>query len=345
MNRDGIAILLRRLRALPKELEPLYDYLLGRIDPVYMEWASKAFQIARTSRQLSSAPFGKAGQGVQHVGVQPISILIFHLAIIEDLNTYRRNTCEALVLTCRDTEIHLAARCAGLLELGSLNSGSAIKTKAPYLDRCIQWLHRTVREYLEDGKCWSYLLTHTPRVNFNPSVSLMSDYVFTASFRVHIDPSDLFVIANCAIIYGYWATSYITTLQSRSTALHSTYHLMNSRLTSKWGDLLLGKRGYSFPVLATAFGLTDYIRFCRPLPSSIQVTRLLEELLEPNWMACTHIALPPVRVEMLSLLLRLGARPHEPCRRILHNIVNCIQCRSQTELQSFYMQWKQPVEE
>lgn len=69
MNRDDIAILLRRLRALPKELKPLYDYLLGRIDPIYMEWASKAFQIARTSRQLSSAPFGKAGQGDRHVGV------------------------------------------------------------------------------------------------------------------------------------------------------------------------------------------------------------------------------------------------------------------------------------
>ena len=256
------------------------------------------------------------------MGVQPISILIFHLAINEDLNASRQNTCEALILKCRDTEIHPAARCAGLLELGSLNSGSAIKTKAPYLDCCIQWLHRTVREYLEDEKCRSYLLTHTSKVNFNPSMSLMSAYVLMASLRVHIDSSDLFAVANCAMIYGYWATSYITMLQSRSTAVHSTYHLMNSRLTSKWGNLLLGKRDYSFPVLTTTFGLTDYIRFCRPLPSSIQVTRLLEELLEPNWMACAHIALPPVRVEMLSLLLRLGARPHEQCRRILHNIVN-----------------------
>jgi hypothetical protein len=248
--------------------------------------------------------------------------LIFHLAINEDLNTSHQNTCEALVLTCRDTEIHLAARCAGLLELGSLNSGSAIKAKAPYLDCCVQWLHRTVREYLEDEKCSSYLLTHKSKVNFNPSISLMSAYILMASFRVHIDSSDLFAIANCAMIYGYWATSYITTLQPRSTALHSTYRLMNSRLTSDWAYLLLGKRGYSFPVLATTFGLTDYIRFCRLLPSSLQVTCLLEELLEPNWMTCAHIALPAVRVEMLSLLLRLGARLHEQCRRILHNIVN-----------------------
>ena len=45
LYRDSIDILLKRLRALPRELEVLYDSLLAQISPVYLEWASKAFQI------------------------------------------------------------------------------------------------------------------------------------------------------------------------------------------------------------------------------------------------------------------------------------------------------------
>jgi hypothetical protein len=35
---------------MPKELEPLYRHLLSLIEPVYLSWASKAFQIVRAHR-------------------------------------------------------------------------------------------------------------------------------------------------------------------------------------------------------------------------------------------------------------------------------------------------------
>ncbi|EHL00526.1 hypothetical protein M7I_3614 [Glarea lozoyensis 74030] len=42
-----------RLRRVPRELEPLYDHLLDMIEPEYLPWASKAFQVLRRAQQLS----------------------------------------------------------------------------------------------------------------------------------------------------------------------------------------------------------------------------------------------------------------------------------------------------
>ncbi|KIN06970.1 hypothetical protein OIDMADRAFT_108740, partial [Oidiodendron maius Zn] len=44
-NRDELCDLWERLRLMPRELEPLYDRLLELIDPVYLPWVSKTFQV------------------------------------------------------------------------------------------------------------------------------------------------------------------------------------------------------------------------------------------------------------------------------------------------------------
>ncbi|PVH76810.1 hypothetical protein DL98DRAFT_424831, partial [Cadophora sp. DSE1049] len=46
-NRDSISQLWTRLRSFPGELYPLYKTILTQIEPVYLEWASKTFQIMR----------------------------------------------------------------------------------------------------------------------------------------------------------------------------------------------------------------------------------------------------------------------------------------------------------
>jgi hypothetical protein len=56
-NRDSIPQLWKRLDSLPRELELLYDHLFSQIEPVYLEWASKAFQIMQLTQSLSSDPF------------------------------------------------------------------------------------------------------------------------------------------------------------------------------------------------------------------------------------------------------------------------------------------------
>ena len=56
-NHDGVAILQERLTLIPTELDDLYTHLSGLIDPVYLRWASQAFQILCVSRELENNPF------------------------------------------------------------------------------------------------------------------------------------------------------------------------------------------------------------------------------------------------------------------------------------------------
>jgi len=51
-NRDDVLVLQQRLRRIPRELEPLYNHLLSLIEPIYLPWASRTFQILRTVQQL-----------------------------------------------------------------------------------------------------------------------------------------------------------------------------------------------------------------------------------------------------------------------------------------------------
>jgi hypothetical protein len=55
-NLDDMPVLLGRLNLLPGELGPLYEYLTSHIEPVYLVWASKAFQIAQASRDADNHP-------------------------------------------------------------------------------------------------------------------------------------------------------------------------------------------------------------------------------------------------------------------------------------------------
>jgi hypothetical protein len=55
-NLDNFSHLYARLNTLPKDLEPLFAHLINQIEPIYLVWASKAFQIIRTVRKLGTDP-------------------------------------------------------------------------------------------------------------------------------------------------------------------------------------------------------------------------------------------------------------------------------------------------
>jgi hypothetical protein len=62
-----------------------------------------------------------------------------------DMRTVRRLAHESLSTQCEDMMIQLTARCAGLLEVPNFAQGRP--------DSQVQYLHRTVREYLEKDDC------------------------------------------------------------------------------------------------------------------------------------------------------------------------------------------------
>jgi hypothetical protein len=56
-------------------LEPLYEYIFGLIELIYLPWASKAFQIINLTRDPGTVP--------EYPVMDPLSILTFSLAINE----------------------------------------------------------------------------------------------------------------------------------------------------------------------------------------------------------------------------------------------------------------------
>jgi hypothetical protein len=103
---------------MPRESKPLYRHLLNLIEPVYMLWASKAFRIVRA--------FGGKHNTPLKISTFFLSISDVFLSIhpSNDLSTHNQISTTVNELTesftavkCKDTRVHLTARCAGLLKI------------------------------------------------------------------------------------------------------------------------------------------------------------------------------------------------------------------------------------
>ncbi|KAG4432955.1 hypothetical protein IFR05_011550 [Cadophora sp. M221] len=161
-NRDTIPDLWRRLDALPPELEPLYHKMMSQIDPIYLVWASKVFQLIRTAREVVvSDDFNVMDQGFL-----TISELYFTLGENFDSLAAKRLTQEELNDICLETEYHITARCVCFLEVA----------KQPWLQMSeshVQYLHRTAKDFLEEPSRWATVLDHTKNTVFDPSWSML----------------------------------------------------------------------------------------------------------------------------------------------------------------------------
>jgi len=190
-NRDAMEDLQNRLNRLPRELEPLYDHLLKLIEPEYFEWSSKAFQIMEanqayherierlengtTDRRTTVEVFGE-----RYTLAKAFSLLDLHLALDagDDAPVQEWNT-QMILDNCDNTEVHLTARCAGLLEVWHLGNPSP-KSE-------IHFLHRTVQEYIMQPRIWRILQNRTSTKvtkQFNTNMSLMKICVL----RIGINP-------------------------------------------------------------------------------------------------------------------------------------------------------------
>lgn len=185
-NRDDIPDLQQRLRRIPEELEPLYNHLLSLIEPVYLPWASRAFQILQTVQQLriSSGSYTMEGQidlldeQGETENVQNLTVLGLYLAQNEEvsISIVSNWTMDIIESKCEDTEFHLTARCAGLLETSHIGLvGPDVK---------IQYLHRTVRDFLLARSVWDKMSSHTPVNTFSPHLSILRSRIMQTRIGV-----------------------------------------------------------------------------------------------------------------------------------------------------------------
>jgi hypothetical protein len=171
-NRDKISDLQRRLRLLPRDLDEFYRSMLGRISPFYLEHASRLLQIVRTS---------------QSIGNVHLTTLALYFADEDDPNVaikapIKHLTDKEVETLCEDMDVRLKANCGGLLEISTdsdhLHSDHDLVTPALIISkRKVLYLHRTVKDFLEEPGTWQEILSHTRQKPFNPNAALLRSFI------------------------------------------------------------------------------------------------------------------------------------------------------------------------
>jgi hypothetical protein len=302
-NRDDLPDLWERLRLMPKELEPLYSRLLDLIEPQYLSWASKAFQILRNTHKLSEFPFGKSS--VARQGVSPLTLGVFFYAMKKGF-AVQNLTSEEFGTRSEDIEVQLAARCAGLLEVSNVRDGYRSKTIGP--DSLVQYFHRTTKDFLEKEEIWSKILMET-NADFNPNFALMRGcYVF---FQFGLDPT----LVNDFMIYSYHADEHPESQHAQVALLDQMDDMMIAEAHWPIGAFPSGSMDNpDFLKHATVYGLRAYVtaKVTREGKSrqKERATVLLRYLLKKKKDRGIGNKPPTPRIEMVSRLLDLGADPN-----------------------------------
>ncbi|KAF2656648.1 hypothetical protein K491DRAFT_370353 [Lophiostoma macrostomum CBS 122681] len=149
-NGDKKADLQARLDALPADLEGLFQRILESLDIEYQQQASELFQIFRASRSeldiltLTFADHYDAEQAIRQ-NVEPLSC-----AVNYSIDRMLRR---------------LKSRCKGLLEVPAELSPSST----------IQYLHRTVKDFIEKEETWAFLTSLAP--TFDPNLALCTSWL------------------------------------------------------------------------------------------------------------------------------------------------------------------------
>jgi len=163
-NFDRMSDLQRRLEMLPTDLEALYLHMFQHVEPIYLEQAARLFRIAQ--------------EGSEHGQLSP---LLLSFADDDEEDYVYNAPCQTLdqakqVYRCREIEGRLKSRCRGLLEVQTVRPDTLLNTSLTtddrILDAKIEWLHRTVPEYLSSTEIDAQL-TSALRPEFDPTVALL----------------------------------------------------------------------------------------------------------------------------------------------------------------------------
>jgi hypothetical protein len=272
-NRDGIEDLQRRLRLLPSDLEALYRHMLfSRIDPFYHRKTSEIFQMVRAARKPSDSVEFK---------LEPELPTLLFLSMTVDENSERALTAKIHPMEARDISTRcqtmddrLKCYCAGLLEVhvapsSSVSGIDSESLKAEYKGGRVRYLHRTVRDYVEQPEIWHGLLSLTSDSDFSPYASLFWAsvlYIKTVACTAKI--SRLLESVYTAISYAHHAE--IATGKPRTRLLdeldRTLAHVLRKVVAecAQWPLLMpnyniLGDSDCTFLSLATQAGLALYV--------------------------------------------------------------------------------------
>ncbi|KAI9685267.1 MAG: hypothetical protein M1822_004640 [Bathelium mastoideum] len=162
---DRVKDIQKRLDLLPSELEQLYGKILQSLNPFYLEHAAQLFELVKCCPTPPSIVFLACvdeAEDTQKVIEQPIC-------------TRTPKETEAL---CESMRRRLNSRCKGFLEIARSIHSSATDTvvKFDQEQRTVQYLHRTVKDYIESEAVQKELRS-AMKAAFDPCVQLCAGYL------------------------------------------------------------------------------------------------------------------------------------------------------------------------
>ena len=181
VNGDRVSDLQRRLAFLPPDLENLYEKMLNSLDPFYLEHASQIFQHVRAANEPPSLLC------LSFADEEPEFILKMKVRpLLEDEEFSRADIMRR----------RLNSRCKGLLEVGpagllpidAVDFGDVSLVERPTsvndclakgispADLTVQYLHRTVKDFLETPQVWDRIMLACPRT-YDPYLALCRSFV------------------------------------------------------------------------------------------------------------------------------------------------------------------------
>lgn len=227
-NHDEIGILTERLHELPTDLEQLFRYMLQRVPSRYNEGMSKMFQLLRGYNELQSSYMQ---DGHEHMAsrMHPLTALGLYFALLDEKTILQTEpsqfTVEEASIEIISIEAKMKSHCAGFIELSTADDdvqGASSRTRVTaevmspgspitdgthnWVDPRVQFIHRSVTEYLWKEEVWNTIIARTDHLDFHPSVATLRsvvmqakkcpfEYKFNETRAGHVNPWDLVGVA------------------------------------------------------------------------------------------------------------------------------------------------------
>lgn len=230
-NHDEICILTERLHELPTDLEELFRYMLQRVPRRYKEGMSKMFQLLRTNMEFQSF-FMQRDNAHMFSRVQPLTASGLHFALLDEMTVLQAEpsqfNVEEASIGIVSIEAKMKSYCAGLIELSTTDDDGQVESlrseatsevsneDSPGSSRMdgtqnwddpkVQFIHRSVTEYLWKEEVWNTIRVQTDHMDFHPLVATLASlvmqakkcpygYQFNETRAGNIEPWDLMGVA------------------------------------------------------------------------------------------------------------------------------------------------------
>lgn len=339
-NGDRVSDLQRRLDLLPLDLENLYEKILNSLDPFYLEHASQIFQHVRAANEPPSLLC------LSFADEEPEYIFKMEVRPLPKGEEFYR----ADIMRRR-----LNSRCKGLLEVDpavllpidavdvgdvspvehSTSVNGCLAKGISLANLTVQYLHRTVKDFLETPQVWGRIMLACPRT-YDPYMAMCRSSV--AQLKC-LDPrstgKEAFEQTLRVLLYAHSIQDRLEEGQSTqslvslldefdrtATNLHKASGTEGSWPSKFLDDLLTPENEAitsrpTFLALAVWLGLHTYVEAkvhhgCLAHDKD-GLLPLLSDAIKPRTGCCEHLLNRSQSVKMVKMLLKHGADPNEVC--------------------------------